>query len=101
MLKPTLSRDGEKRIDRRVTFRLGADDFKSILCLKYREHDLDDDGPLPELSKKKILELVDECLRYQADKRHWWMDDVDDDDFRDALQKWASDLIRRKFPEFY
>ncbi|MFE0472698.1 hypothetical protein ACFW2V_13885 [Streptomyces sp. NPDC058947] len=101
MLKPTESRDGRKRINRRVTFRLGPEDFESILCLKYREHDLDDDGPLPELPKQKILELVDDCLRYKADDRHWWTDDVDDDDFRDALREWASDLVRRKFPEFY
>jgi hypothetical protein len=97
MLKPTMSQDGKKRIDRRVTFRLGPEDFESVLCLKYREHDLDDDGPLPELPKKKILE----CLGYRADDRHWWTDHVDDDDFRDALREWASDLVRRKFPEFY
>lgn len=101
MLKPTLSGDGKKRIDRRVTFRLGPEDFESVLCLKYRDHDLDDDGPLPELPKKKILELVDKCLGYRADDRHWWSDDVDDEDFRDALRQWAGDLVRRKLPEFY
>lgn len=101
MLKPTMSRDGQKRINRRVTYRLGPEDFENILCLKYREHDVDEDGPLPDLPKQKILELVDECLRFNADARHWWTDDVDEDYLRDALRKWASDLVRRKFPEFY
>jgi hypothetical protein len=96
-----VSQDGRKWINRRITFRLCGGDFANVLCLVYREHDLEEDGPLPDLSKAKILELVDDVLLERADKRNWWSDDVDDDDFRDALWEWADELIRRRFPEFY
>lgn len=104
MLNATSSKDNVKRVSRRVTFRLSGDDFANTLCLRYVEHDLEDDGPLPELSRARILELVDEVLRTNADKPNWWQDnvnDTDDDEFVAALWKWADDLVRRKFPEFY
>lgn len=100
-LRVTRSLDGRMRVDRRVTFRLDGDDFANALCLTYRERDLEDDGPLPELSRAKILELVDKVLLKNADRRNWWSDGVDDDEFEAALWKWADDLVRRKFPEFY
>lgn len=96
-----VSRDGRKWTNRRVTHRLCGNDFANALCLNHREHELEEDGPLPDLSKARILELVDECLLNRADKRNWWADDVDDRDFAKVLWEWADGLVRRKFPELY
>lgn len=100
-LKTTVSLDGKKRVNRRITHRLDALDFENFLCLRYTEHDLENDGDLPDLSRSKILEIVDHELTNRPDARYWWTDHVEDDDFRVTPREWATELIRRRFPEFY
>lgn len=100
-MRATNSMDGVKRINKRVTHRLAGYDIVNILCLKYREHDTEDDGELPDLPASKILKTVDDQLKMNADAPNWWADDVDDDDWAEELDQWARDLVRLRFPELY
>lgn len=95
-----MSKDGLKRTDFRVTHRVGGSDFVNILCLVHREHDTEDDGPLPDLSCSAILKGIRAQMANNADASNWWQDDVDDD-WVEELTEWAEELVRRRFPEFY
>jgi hypothetical protein len=102
-VKPTLSKDGTKRVDMRFTVRLGTADFVNFLCLKYVEGEPEDiaHGDL-ELSRRAVLEVVRTlCISKGPDAPNWWRDDVDDDEWIDVLRKWAEHEVKRLFPEFY
>lgn len=102
-MRITHSVDGVKRANLRITSRLGGDDFANILCLKYHDHYGEEDGPLPALSRVKILDAVQGQLKLNADARHWWRDAFDEEEQSraDELWEWADALVRLRFPEFY
>lgn len=100
-MRVTSSIDGVKRVNLQVTHRLAGYDFANALCLVYREHDLEDDGPLPDLPRGAILKILRKVLEEKPDARNWWRDDVDDSGFASELWAWADKLIRGKFPEMY
>lgn len=99
-MRVTNSVDGVKRVNLQITHRMAGYDFANALCLVHREHDLEDDGPLPDLSRSKVLEAVRKVLAEKPDDRHWWRDHIEDD-FADELWAWADALVRGKFPEMY
>ncbi len=97
-MKATMSKDGIKRVNLRVTHRLSADDFANMLCLEHENHELGDD--LPQYTRPLILDMVRHQLTFNPDGRNWWRDNPDED-CADELWAWASDLIRNRFPELY
>lgn len=99
-LRVTKSLDGVMRVNRRVTHRIGAQDIEGLLCYQAKDDPDSDIEDLPDLTKTQILKIVDEGLLRNAEARHWWWNELDDDD-TEALRKWASDLVRRRFPEFF
>lgn len=100
-MRITPSKHGVKRVNLQVTHRMAGYDFANALCLKFQEHDLEDDGPLPGLSRDAVLKIVRRVLEERPDARNWWRDHVEDDDFADELWAWADKMIREKFPEMY
>lgn len=99
-MKFTVSKDGKRRVDLRITHRLADYDFVNILCLKYAEHDPEDDGELPDLSRTEILSIVRGQLTEKPDARNWWRDDVEEEDWADELRTWFHELVKLRFPEF-
>lgn len=99
-LKVTASLDGVMRASRRVTHRIDAQDIENLLCCQMKDDPDADIEALPDLTKAQILKIVDEGLLRNADARHWWWNGLDDDD-TEALRKWASNLVRHRFPEFF
>jgi hypothetical protein len=96
-MKPTNSKDGKKRVDMRITHRVGGEDFVSALCVLHQSDDADE---LPDLTRAQIEEKVREVLTKRPDDRYWWRDDLEDDD-ADTLLEWAEELVQRRFPELY
>ena len=99
-MKATVSRDGKKRFDLRITHRVGADDIAVILCYRHREDGEDGVDRLPEYSRAAILELVRDQLQLDADAPKWWQDGVEEE-WIGEVWEWADALVRRRFPELY
>ena len=99
-MRATMSGDGNKRFDLRITHRIGALDLSNILCFKHQGDDREGIEALPDYSRAAILDIVRGQLSLNADAPNWWQDRIEDD-WVDDVWKWADDLVRRRFPELY
>ncbi|MEU6932847.1 hypothetical protein AB0A05_27235 [Streptomyces sp. NPDC046374] len=90
--------DDSRRIELRATFSVTGDDVAGLLCSKYADHDVEDDGELPELTLKQVVDGV----RLERSNRgeDWWAWSDDRDEERvEALRAWARATVRRVLPD--
>lgn len=99
-MNATLSADGQRRIDMRITFRAGIGELVGALCSAYRNHSIEDDGPLPALSKAATTAAIrDEFyLRGGSGGLDGWSDYQSNEETREWLA-WAEEQVRRAYPE--
>lgn len=94
-----MSRDGKLRVDLRVTHRAGIGEMATALACAYRDHDIFDEGPLPDLSRKKVLAKVKETLHDRGeDFLEGWADHLSESD-TELWFDWATEQVKNAFPE--
>ncbi|MEU9057868.1 hypothetical protein AB0D13_02945 [Streptomyces sp. NPDC048430] len=98
-MKATLSRDGLYRFDLRVTHRVGRAEMATALACAHRAHEIFEDGPLPDLSRAKVLATVRETLHERGeDFLEGWSDDLSEAD-TELMWDWAIEQVNNAFPE--
>ncbi len=96
-MKATMSRDGQYRVDMRITFRVGVRDLAEALNHAYRRHE----GPMPKLPTAKIREAIRESFeRRGIDTMDGWADHLTMADTQER-HEWAMAQLRKAFPELF
>jgi hypothetical protein len=92
----TMSQDGTYRIDLRITRRVSTGDLASYLASALRRTELEN---MPKLTTQQIRKTArDEMERRGTDYIDGWADDFGMTETNDRLA-WATDQIRRAYPE--
>lgn len=94
--KPTPSRDGKYRIDMRITFRAGIDELAALLAATQGSYTHGDD--LPEWTTGETREAIRRRLYDHGYSLDGWSDDLDTEERAEVLE-WATNLVRRAYPE--
>ncbi|WP_406409630.1 hypothetical protein OG923_12490 [Streptomyces halstedii] len=98
-MKATLSRDGLYRFDLRVTHRVGRATMATALASAHRDHEIFEDGPLPDLSRAKVLATVKEVLHDRGtDFLEGWSDHLSEAE-TETMWDWALEQVGSNFPE--
>lgn len=94
-----MSRDGRLRFDLRVTHRVGLGEMATALAAAHRYHDAQEDGPLGDLGKARMLDFVRQTLTQRgSDYLEGWADDLSESETR-LMWDWAEAQVLRHFPE--
>ncbi|MEU6056955.1 hypothetical protein [Streptomyces sp. NPDC047097] len=98
-MKATMSRDGKYRINLRVTHRVGVDSLTDVLAFHYRNYIVSEQGPLPDLSRTRLIREVKEELAMSGwEYSAYWREHVSDWDV-ETWEDWAREQVINVFPE--
>jgi hypothetical protein len=92
----TLSRDGRRRADMRVTVRVGRTELVAALCFAVSQRDMERDAIRTRTGVWETTRSI--YLTHGTEPPYFWGDELTADE-QDETEAWAEALVDDLFPE--